>query len=71
MDEELLKTMYDDLLDECNPPVKIGSFEYAPSLALYLIDPIAYRVGMNDYESSLREDYENGFGYEELFGEEE
>jgi len=71
MNETLLKTMYDDMLDECNPPIKIGSLEYAPSVALCRIDPIAYKVGMNDYESSLREDYENGYGYEELFGEEE
>jgi len=26
---------------------------------------------MSDYESCLREDYENGYGYEELFGDEE
>lgn len=71
MDEELLKTMYDDMLDDCLSPIKIGNLEYAPSVALYRIDPIAYRVGMNDYESSLREDYENGHGYEELFGDEE
>ena len=71
MNEELLKEMYDDMLDECCPMIKIGGLEVLPSVGLYRIDPIAYRVGMSDYESSLREDYENGHGYEELFGDEE
>jgi hypothetical protein len=51
--------------------ITIGTLEYYPSVGLYRLDPIAYRVGMSDYESSLREDYENGHGYEELFGDEE
>ena len=71
MNEELLKEMYDDMLDDCHPPIKIGNLEYAPSVGFSRIDPIAYRIGMSDYESSLREDYENGHGYEELFGDEE
>ena len=71
MNKELLKAMYDDMLDDCYPTIKIGYLEYAPSVGLYRIDPISYRVGMSDYESSLREDYENGHGYEELFGDEE
>ena len=71
MNEELLRELYDNMLDECSPMVKIGVLTYMPSEALYRIDPIAYQVGMNDYESSLREDYENGYGYEELFGDEE
>jgi len=71
MNERLLKEMYDDMLDGCYPMIKIGNLEYMPSVGLYRIDPIAYGVGMLDYESSLREDYENGHGYEELFGDEE
>tara|TARA_R110000851_G_scaffold320763_1_gene485790 strand:- start:17 stop:235 length:219 start_codon:yes stop_codon:yes gene_type:complete len=71
MNEDLLKELYDDMLDNCYPSIKIGNLEYSPSVALYRIDPIAYRVGMSDYESCLREDYENGHGYEELFGDEE
>jgi len=71
MNEKLLKELYDDMLDECCPMIKIGSLEVLPSVGLYRIDPIAYRVGMSDYENSLREDYENGYGYEELFGDEE
>jgi|5B_taG_2_1085324.scaffolds.fasta_scaffold01618_13 hypothetical protein len=76
MNEELLKEMYDDMLDEFYPMVDIGNVKYLPSVALYRIDPIAYRVGMSDYESSLREEYESGMGYidralEQLFGDEE
>jgi len=76
MNEELLKEMYDDMLDDCYPMIEIGGLEYLPSVGLYRIDPIAYRVGMSDYESSLREEYENGYGYidkalEQLFGDEE
>ena len=71
MNEELMKEMYDDMLDECYPMVEIGGMHYLPSVALQRLDPIAYKVGMADYESALREDYENGYGYEELFGDEE
>ena len=71
MNERLLQEMYDDMLDACFPPVKMGNLEYPASVAFYRIDPIAYRVGMSDYESNLHEYYENGIDYEELFGDEE
>ena len=64
MNERLLEEMYVYMLDECYPMVEIAGYEYPPSVALERIDPIAYQVG-------LREDYENGYGYEELFGDEE
>ncbi len=67
----LLKEWYDDMLDDCYPEVKVGSLMYAQSVALYRIDPIAYQTGMNDYESSLRTDYENYGSYSEIFGDEE
>ena len=71
MNEELMKEMYDDMLDDCYPMVDIAGYTYLPSVALQRIDPIAYKVGMADYESALREDYENGYGNEELFGDED
>ncbi len=71
MNMRLLEEMYADMLDECYPTVKIAGYEYLPSIALQRLDHIAYMVGMADYESALREDYENGYGYEELFGDEE
>jgi len=67
----LLKEWYDDMLDDCYPEVKVGGLMYAQSVALYRLDPIAYQVGMNDYESSLRTDYENYGSYSEIFGDEE
>jgi hypothetical protein len=67
----LLKEWYDDMLDDCYPEIKVGGLMYSQSVALYRLDPIAYQVGMNDYESSLRTDYENYGSYSEIFGGEE
>ena len=71
MNEVLLKECYDDMLDDCYPEVEIMGLKYSPSVALFRLDHIAYRVGMNDYESSLRTDYEQYGSYAELFGDEE
>ena len=71
VNEVLLKEWYDDMLDDCYPEVKVGGLMYAQSVALYRLDPIAYQVGMNDYESSLRTDYENYGSYKEIFEDEE
>lgn len=71
VNELLLREMYDDMLDACYPEVKIGNLMYSQSIALYRIDPIAYQVGLNDYESYLRSDYEDGGHYADLFSDEE
>lgn len=71
VNEVLLKEWYDNMLDDCHPEVKVGGLMYAQSVALYRLDPIAYQVGMNDYESSLRTDYENYGSYKEIFEDEE
>ena len=47
---------YKEMLDDCYPLVNVCGYEYDPSRALLLLDPIAYRVGFNDYCSSLEED---------------
>jgi hypothetical protein len=47
---------YDDLLDDIYEVIKIGTLEYSPSQVLKAVDPIAYRVGMNDYEDSIEEE---------------
>ena len=49
---------YKDMLDEVYGTVKIAGFEYATSYALKECDPIAYRVGLSDYEATLEEDEE-------------
>lgn len=48
--------MYDDLLDECYEPFKLGDLEYSPSQVLRDVDPTAYRIGKQDYLDSLVED---------------
>jgi hypothetical protein len=53
--EQALREQYNDMLDECYPPYKIGYMEYTASQILEATDPIAYRVGLSDYEASLEE----------------
>jgi hypothetical protein len=50
---------YKDMLDEVYGTVKIAGYEYDTSYALRECDPIAYRVGLSDYEASLEEDEED------------
>ena len=71
MNEILLEEWFNDMLDECYQDVVIAGLTYSASVAFKRIDPIAYRVAMNDYESTLRSDYENYGSYTELFGDEE
>lgn len=56
MNENEAEHMFDELLDECNPVVKIGTLEYSPSWVLKRVDPIAYRVGLSDYWSEMEEE---------------
>ena len=44
-----LRPSYDDMLDECNPEIKIGTLTYCPSQVLKDCDPIAYRIGFDEY----------------------
>lgn len=48
-----LENAYANMLDECYGEVEICGFTYPASVALKNVDPIAYRVGMSDYEDSL------------------
>ena len=71
MNERLLEEWFEDMLDDCYQEVVIAGLSYSASVAFKRIDSIAYRVGMNDYESSLRADYEQYGSYAELFADEE
>jgi hypothetical protein len=42
---------YNDMLDECYEEIKIGYITFSPSRVLKELDPIAYNVGMDDYNS--------------------
>lgn len=55
MNDYELTQQYDEFLDEIYGTVKIAGYEYNTSQALKEVDPIAYSVGMNDYEASLEE----------------
>ena len=45
---------YDEMLDEMGA-VSVGTLEFMPSDILKNCDPIAYRVGLADFEDYLRE----------------
>lgn len=48
-----MQERYDEMLDETYGPVIIAGYTYDTSRALKEVDPIAYSVGLNDYESFL------------------
>lgn len=51
-----MKEAYNQMLDECYPEVKIGYATFSASEILFCCDPIAYHVGLSDFESTLEED---------------
>lgn len=51
-----IEDQYDEMLDEVYGNVQIAGYTYTTSHALKNVDPIAYRVGLSDYESSVEED---------------
>lgn len=56
-----LEQLYIDFIDETTPAITIWGMEYSASRVLQEIDPIAYRVGFNDWLDTLDdcEDCEN------------
>ena len=60
---EMTDEQYGELLDEIYGDVEVCGNTYNASYALKELDPIAYRVGKSDYESSYDldevEDYQN------------
>lgn len=48
---------YDEMLDDCYPPVKLtGDAEYPVSRILKLVDPILYRIGLGEFIDSMEEE---------------
>ena len=41
---------YDDFLDDIYGEIEICGYKYAPSVALYRVDPVAYNCGRSDWE---------------------
>jgi len=54
-----IEESYKMMLDDVYGTVMIAGYEYDTSRALYELDPIAYRVGLSDYESQLEQDEED------------
>jgi|TARA_R110002049_G_scaffold36447_3_gene116169 hypothetical protein len=54
--DEDIKDMYNESLDEMGD-VKLGNLTFSPSRIIKELDPVAYRVGLNEYEDMLMEDY--------------
>ena len=48
-DYEMIEN-YNDFLDEVNPEIVIGSLRYSPSQVLREVDPIAYNIGLSEYQ---------------------
>lgn len=69
---EYIDNNYDDLLDEGYDEYKLGCSTFSASMILKNCDPVAYRCGQSDYESSLLEDaqYElENYGSYEINGD--
>tara|TARA_R100000329_G_scaffold146340_1_gene132780 strand:+ start:1068 stop:1232 length:165 start_codon:yes stop_codon:yes gene_type:complete len=47
---------FDEWFDEITPTVKIGYLEYNASRALRLLDPIAYRTSVYEWECENEEE---------------
>ncbi len=56
MSEWELEEAYNEWLDEVYGEVRIGAYDYATSVALKNIDPIAWREGLHEYENSLEDE---------------
>jgi hypothetical protein len=60
MTELELEERFDEMLNESNEVIKIGTLEYLPSQVLKAVDPIAYRIGKYDFaDMGFAEDEED------------
>lgn len=48
--------LFDDMLNDCEPMVKLCGLEYQPADTLKSVDPVAYRCAVSDYVDSLLTD---------------
>jgi len=48
--------MFTEMLDECYPEVTVGNCTFSPSAVMAECDPTAFRIGVDEYLSSLKED---------------
>jgi hypothetical protein len=50
------ETEFDEFLDEVYPEVKLGMMTFYPSQILKNCDPIAYRIGLQEYQDMREEE---------------
>jgi len=48
-----IEEMFDEMLDDVYPVVKIGDVTFYPSQILKQCDPIAYRIAVSEYEDAV------------------
>lgn len=48
-----LEELYRNMIDECEPVVKVGGLSFTPSRIIEELDPTAFRCGVSDYADSL------------------
>ena len=51
-----IEQMYDEFLNDSNGLVRVAGLVFEPAEVLKACDPIAYRVGLADYESWIEGD---------------
>ena len=51
-----LEQLYRDMLDECEPKVKVAGLSFCASRIVEELDPVAFRCGVNDYADGLVND---------------
>ena len=51
-----LEQLYRDMLDECEPEVKVAGLSFCASRIVEELDPVAFRCGVCDYADSLVND---------------
>lgn len=54
-EQEISESKYEDILDDIYGEIEICGLTYSSGRALRELDPVAFRCGKNDYESSLEE----------------
>jgi len=51
-----LEQLYRDMLDECEPEVRVAGLSFCASRIVEELDPVAFRCGVNDYADGLVND---------------
>jgi len=64
-----MSNLYDEMINDCYPVIKIGNLTFEPARVLKECDTIAYRCGEADYFDSVITDflYEHGLDANTLY----